>query len=36
MVIISYCPTCGYEEWGIKPVIKICCGFYIEHKEVEG
>ncbi len=34
-MIISYCPDCGWEEWSIKPVIKICCGCYVEHKEVE-
>lgn len=24
------------EVWDNKPIIKICCGYYIEHMEVEG
>jgi hypothetical protein len=35
-MIISYCPTCGYEEWGVKPIIKVCCGCYVLHEEREG
>jgi hypothetical protein len=35
-MIISYCPDCGWEDWGIKPVIKVCCGRYVLHEEVEG
>jgi hypothetical protein len=35
-MIISRCPDCGWEAWDTKPIIKICCGHYVEHKEVVG
>ncbi|UYL94072.1 hypothetical protein PK36_gp34 [Geobacillus phage vB_GthS_PK3.6] len=35
-MIISYCPACGYEEWGTEPIIKKCCGCYVLHEEREG
>lgn len=34
-MVVSYCPDCGYESWGLKPEIRICCGYYLCHKEVE-
>jgi len=35
-MIQYYCSTCGYECWSTKIEVIICCGHYVEHKELEG